>query len=221
MKMKRIALAVTVVAAIISCERKDGLRTGDIIFVGIPADYEAETDSMESAISSSTADGSALNYIHVAIAEVEGDSTWIIDATIKHGVDRYPLDTFLTDFTLKDGSYPVFEVMRLKDGKKAAQYVENAKKFIGQPYDYAFLPDNGAAYCTELVHDSYLADDWTPLFENAPMNFLDADGNLPVYWEKLFARLGAPVPQGVPGTNPQEMRTSTLLEKADVDITGK
>ena len=92
----------------------------------------------------------------------------------------------------------------------------------GVPFDDLYDWNNrNRLYCTELVHDSYLADDWTPLFENAPMNFLDADGNLPVYWEKLFARLGAPVPQGVPGTNPQEMRTSTLLEKADVDITGK
>ena len=202
-----------------SCDRKETLKTGDLIFVGIPEDYDADPDSMCSAITASTADGSALNYIHVAIAEVEGDKTWIIDATLKHGVDRYPLDTFLTDFTLKDGTYPVFEVMRLKDGSKAEAFVNNAKIYIGQPYDCAFLPDNGAAYCTELVHDSYLSPEGTPLFDNAPMNFLDAEGNLPIYWEKLFAKMGYRVPQGVPGTNPQAMRNSNLLIPVDVDIT--
>jgi hypothetical protein len=51
------------------------------------------------------------------------------------------------------------------------------------------------------------------------MNFLDAEGNMPVYWEKLFAKMGYPVPQGVPGTNPQAMRKSDLLRPVDVDIT--
>ena len=81
------------------------LQTGDLIFVGIPADYSLEGDSMGSAISDATGDG-VLNLIHVAIAEVGKDTTWIIDATIKHGVDRHPIDTFFRDFTLKDGSLP-------------------------------------------------------------------------------------------------------------------
>lgn len=45
----------------------------------------------------------------------KADSVWIIDATIAHGVDRHPLDTFLRVFTLKDGSYPEFIVKRVKD----------------------------------------------------------------------------------------------------------
>ena len=219
--MKKITFVILffLILLAVSCNRKETLKTGDLIFVAIPEDYDADPDSMSSAITSSTADGSALNYIHVAIAEVEGGKTWIIDATLKHGVDRYPLDTFLTDFTLRDGSYPVFEVMRMKDVSRVDAFVKNAMIYVGQPYDCAFLPDNGAAYCTELVHDSYLSPEGAPLFDNAPMNFLDAEGNMPVYWEKLFAKMGYPVPQGVPGTNPQAMRKSDLLRPVDVDIT--
>ena len=37
------------------------------------------------------------------------------------------------------------------------------------------------------------------------MSFRDSKGELPLYWEQLFASLGVPVPEGLPGTNPQDM----------------
>ena len=170
-----------------------------------------------SGITAATGKEGQLNYSHTAIAEVEDGRVWIIDATLKRGVDRYPLDTFLTDFTLKDGSYPVFEVMRIKDGPRGM--VENAKKHLGEPYDSNFLPDNGASYCTELVRDSYLDASGKPILPAAPMNFKGPDGEFPPYWEQLFGRLGVPIPQDVPGTNPQDMYSCPVLEKVDIDIT--
>lgn len=221
-RLLAVAMATAVLAA--GCGQNDGtsgsvLKTGDLIFVGIPADYSLESDSMASAITEATGDGESLNIIHVAIADVQNDSTWIIDATIKHGVDRHPLDTFLTDFTLRDGSYPVFEVMRLKDSGLAETFVDNARKYLGQPYDSAFLPDNGAMYCSELVRESYVNPDGTYIFSEAPMNFKDAEGNMPVYWEQLFGILGMPVPQGINGTNPKQMSGDPALERVSVDIT--
>ena len=52
---------------------------------------------MTGAIAAATGSGDT-EYIHVAILEVDavGD-LWIIDATLKHGVARYPIDK------LKDG----------------------------------------------------------------------------------------------------------------------
>ena len=108
------------------------LRTGDLVFVGIPADYSLGDDSMAGAIGEATGDGDSLNIIHVAILEVAGDSTWIIDATIKRNVDRHPLDTFIRDFTLKDGSLPTFIIKRLKDPSGADKFVENAKSHLLQ-----------------------------------------------------------------------------------------
>ena len=91
------AIAVAGCAQRPSGEEAAQLRTGDLIFVGIPADYSLDSDSMASAIGEATGEADSLNIIHVAIAEVRQDSVWIIDATIAHGVDRHPLDTFLTD----------------------------------------------------------------------------------------------------------------------------
>ena len=215
--MKRLFLAAFVLILLTACSGGDRLRTGDLIFVGIPLDdaVEAPADSMDTAIAASTGVAGGLNLIHVAIAEVKADSVWIIDATLRHGVDRHPLDTFLTDFTLKDGSLPVFIVKRA-EGVDPEAAVGKAKTFCGQPYDLYFLPDNGAMYCSELVRESFLDAAGRPVFDNEPMNFRAADGSMPPYWEWLFGRLGTPVPQGLPGTNPQGMSASPVLKEVPV-----
>ena len=220
--MKRLALFCALCACLtLSCARQqeEQLKTGDLIFVGIPSDYTLDEGSMDAAISQATGAADSLNLIHVAIAEVDAEGqAWVIDATIKYGVDRHPLDTFLTQFTLKDGSLPVFEVMRLKDEKPAATAVERAKIFLGTSYDVAFQPDNGAFYCTELVQVSYLTDDGSRIFPSAPMNFKNADGEFPVYWQQLFDRIHQPIPQDVPGTNPQAMARDPHLRPVSVTI---
>lgn len=199
-----------------ACQPKqDSIQNGDLIFVALPADYHADSASMDSAISSSTGSDGSLNLIHVAIAEVRADSLWIIDATIAHGVDRHPLDTFLTDFTLKDGSYPEFIIKRVK-GIDVDAAVERAKTFCGRSYDFSFLPDNEELYCSELIQMSYLDKDGKQIFESSPMNFKAPDGTMPPYWEWLFERLGMDVPQGIPGTNPQGVSESGLLTDVSV-----
>jgi hypothetical protein len=161
----------------------------------------------------------ALFSDHSPIAEVDAaGQAWIIDATIKYGVDRHPLDTFLTQFTLKDGSLPVFEVMRLKDDSQAAKDVARAKQYVGMPYDVAFLPDNDALYCTELVQLSYLSESGEQVFASAPMNFKNAEGEFPLYWTQLFELIHQPIPQGIPGTNPQAMSRDPQLRSVSVTI---
>lgn len=208
--MKRLEMIFAVLLLFAGCAPK--VQTGDLLFIGIPADYSISDDGMAGAISASTGNGE-LNIIHVAILEVSEGQTYVIDATLAHGVDRHPLDTMKADFTLKDGSLPEFIVMRMKDNSAAEKWIERAKTFCGQPYDVAFLPDNGALYCSELVRESYLGPEGEYLFPDAPMNFLDDEGVMPVYWTQLFAILGMDVPQGEPGTNPQAMLESPLLKE--------
>lgn len=209
--MKKIIGLLSLVLLAFGCRStNDGIKNGDLIFVALPADYNAESGSMDEAIASATGEAGARNLIHVAIAEVKADSIWIIDATIAHGVDRHPLDTFLRDFTLKDGSYPEFIVKRVQ-GVDADLAVERAKAFCGRGYDVRFLPDNEELYCTELVQVSYLDADGETVFKSEPMNWLAPDGTMLHYWEWLFGRLGMDVPQGVPGTNPRGMADSPLL----------
>ena len=214
--MRRFLLIISILLLVVGCGQKAGtLRNGDLVFVGLPLDYDAEGGSMDAAISAATGQEGALNLIHVAIAEVQADSVWIIDATIAHGVDRHPLEVFLKDFTLKDGSYPEFIIKRVK-GVDADVAVERAKTYCGRAYDVRFLPDNEDLYCSELVQLSYLDRAGNQVFDSEPMNFCAPDGTMPPYWEWLFGKLGMEVPQGLPGTNPQKMSESPRLQPVAV-----
>lgn len=178
-----------------------GLQTGDLVFVGIP-----KTDAP-----------GEYNYVHTAILEVCGDEVWVVDATLKRGVDRHPLDTFITDYTRHDGSYPLYKIMRLKDNSGAASYVENAKAFIGEQYDLEFAKGNGKHYCTELVYDSYL-DEGEHLFEEYPINFRNPDGSADPYWEHFFGKLGIDIPSDGIGTMPGAMLEPDNLEPVEFDL---
>ena len=188
------------------------LCNGDLLFVGIPANYSLSDSSMSSAISAATGCGS-VNFIHAAIIEIENNTPYIIDATMRRGVARYPLDTFLVDSRSHRGDSLLFIVKRIADAELAAKGVERAKTFIGQPYDLYFLPNNGAMYCSELVYESYRTINGEPLFHAAPMNFKNADGEYPIYWQQLFSRIGQPIPQDTLGTNPQAMQNEEILQE--------
>ena len=109
----------------------------------------------------------------------------------------------------------MFEVRRVK-GVDASAAVSRARSYCGRSYDYRFLPDNEDLYCSELVQKCYLDASGAPDFPSEPMNWLAPDGSLPAYWEELFRELGMPVPQGVPGTNPQKMSQSACLVSVTV-----
>jgi len=174
------------------------LRPGDLLFF-------SEEGAMDNAIKASTG-----QYTHVAMVESLGqrDTVWIIDATQKHGVSRRP-------YIFKINNHPDVYRVDFWASFDADDAIRRARSFIGQPYDNAFLPDNGALYCSELIYECYrhFADSDTHLFEAKPMNWRDKEGNLPEYWQKHFKELGIPVPEGVPGTNPTDLSHSPLLKR--------
>lgn len=186
------------------------VQTGDLLFVGIPVNYGE--DSMAQAIADATSSGDTINFIHTAVLEVDSlGAIWVIDATLAHGVDRHPLDTLFSDFILHRGGTATFEVMRLEDNREARRYVELSRALLGEEYDLYFLAGNGKHYCTELVYDLYVRHDGSHVFDCVPMNFKNAKGEMPAYWTRLFALLGESVPQGQPGTNPQQIHASPQL----------
>lgn len=194
------------------------IQTGDLLFVGLPMSYSLAPDAQNEPANEQTCAGDSLNLIHVAILEVSNDTTWVIDATLKHNVARYPLDTFLTDFTLTDGSHPLFIIKRLKDNSAAKQYVENAKKFVGRQYDIRFLSENEEQFCSELVRNSYVTDNGEFIFSEYPMNFQKANGTFPIYWEQLFQLIKFDIPQGKLGTTPAQMMQESCLQTVNCSL---
>ena len=194
-----------IAAVILTGCMNTGLRTGDLAFVR--ADAAPDSVSMSKAISSATGD-----VIHVAIVEVADGGVWVIDATDQRGVDRHPLDTLIADFTTRDGIHPRLEFKRLRNDGKVKAFIRKAKTLVGRPYDWYFSTDNDAYYCSELVWSCYEG-----VFPLRPMNFAADDGSYPAFWVELFDRLGCPIPQGAPGTNPQDLYDNPAL----VPVSGK
>lgn len=176
------------------------MRPGDLLFVA-----EGESAFSE-AIYAATAAGDSVRFVHVAIMGFGGE---VIEASPEEGVRVTTLEAFL-------GSSPGVRAKRLTEPFPAAQAVERAKGYVGQPYDWWYLPDNGKMYCSELVYESCLREDGSHIFEARPMNFRAPDGTMPAFWEELYGRLGMDVPEGMPGTNPADMARDPRLE--DVDI---
>lgn len=196
-------------AAMVACA--DGgfePRNGDMLFrVG-------EESQMGEAIREATDRGAALPFTHAAIVEVRDGRCMVIEAC-SHGVVRTDLETFLSH-AARIGGRPAVAVCRLREefgGQQAADAaVARAAEFIGQPYDYSFLPDNGRMYCSELLYECYLDLQGEHIFTARPMNFRSPDGSMPQFWSELFESFGEPVPEGVPGTNPADMFAEPGIE---------
>lgn len=170
--------------------------SGDLLFY-----RNTDGSDMGDAISESTG-----RYVHVAMVERDSTGTlWIIDASPEDGVQRRQMEC--SDTSCQVDTY------RLNMPFDTAGTLARARGFVGLPYDDAFLPDNGALYCSELIYESFLDSNGNHLFEAKPMNWRDGDGRMPEYWERHFGKLRMAVPEGVPGTNPTDLSHSPLLKQ--------
>lgn len=164
--------------------------------------FQIEGDSdFSKAISSATAANDSIRVVHVGIIEVLPEGVFVIEANPQSGVRSIPL----SDFTHNKSDSKFCIVKRLNIDFPAQKVLENAKSHIGEPYDWAYLPDNGKMYCSELVQVAFLDNRGMPIFPTEPMNFKDPSGNYPEFWVKLFEEQEMAIPQGVPGTNPQDI----------------
>lgn len=178
---------------------------GDLLFEA------GRSGDMTNAIIDATGGEAETQFSHVAIVECRGDRQFVIEATSDGGVQRIPLDEFLENSEHDPKGNPMIAVYRLRDNSCGQAAVERAKVCIGQPYDYAFMPDNGAMYCSELVYESYLDSGGNHIFTSRPMTFKGADGEYDSFWTELFESLDMEIPEGVPGTNPQDMSNEGIL----------
>lgn len=183
------------------------LRTGDLLFQG-----KGNSD-FSKAIAASTDANDSINFVHVGLALITAEGlTKIVEASPEEGVRIIGLEEFLNNSPQIDGS-PYVVVKRLNIVYSLDTAVRNALTFLGQPYDWWYLPDNGKIYCSELIYESFIDEDGKHLFQSKPMSFTGPDGTIPEFWIDLYQRLGMDVPQGVMGTNPNDLsRDPNLTE---------
>ena len=184
--------------------RQPELHPGDLLF------QVGAASSMSGAITAATERDSELNFTHVGIAIPGNGADSVLEATSDGGVRITRLEDFL-DRAARIGGRPAVVAMRLRDTSGVSASVERARGYLGQPYDYSYRPDNGKIYCSELVWESYRDPYGERIFTARPMNFRAADGTMPAYWTALFEESGEEIPEGEPGTNPNDMAREGVL----------
>lgn len=191
MKMKTLCLQVFAAILLASCMSPWPPRPADLLF------HVAATENAITAVTPGMID-------HVAIM-ISADS--VIEAVGK-GVVTTPLDSLR-----KQKGYYLYARVRHADRQRS---IANARRFLGQPYDSLYLPDNEAVYCSELVLLSFVNKRGKPIFQPVPMTFRDSSGQIPSHWLELYERNGIAVPEGEAGSNPAE-----LSQRKIVKIVGK
>ncbi|MBR3727307.1 MAG: hypothetical protein IKN21_06960 [Prevotella sp.] len=189
--MKTLCLQVFAAILLASCMSPWPPRPADLLF------HVAATENAITAVTPGMID-------HVAIV-VSRDS--VIEAVGK-GVVTTPLDSLQ-----KQKGYYLYARVRHADRQRS---IANARRFLGQPYDSLYLPDNEAIYCSELVLLSFVNKRGKPIFQPVPMTFRDSTGQIPSHWLELYERNGIAVPEGEAGSNPAE-----LSQRKIVKIVGK
>ncbi|MDE6653889.1 MAG: hypothetical protein K2K37_05830 [Muribaculaceae bacterium] len=156
------------------------------------------------AITSATSVEDLPPFDHVGIIDVDSAGVSVIEASPQDGVTVTPW----ADFKAAAGSLMVVDMHKVVD---TAAAVERARECIGRPYDWAYGCGTDSIYCSELVQIAYLDAEGKPIFKSRPMNFRDASGDIPDFWTRIFEKLGVPIPQGAPGTNPNDMARDALI----------
>lgn len=169
----------------------------------------ASRGNFQEAIVEATAQNDSLKFSHVAIVAVKDGKPYVVEASSRGGVKRSGWNAFLS--TVGNGKPAIVVKRVVSEDFSAADALARAESHLGEAYDWSFYPDNGKMYCSELVYESYLLPDGSPLFTARPMNFRAADGSMPAFWTDLFEKLGEVIPEGIPGTNPNDLAKEPVL----------
>ena len=199
--MRKVKILIYSILVLASCSSR--LRSGDLVFQVNPS------NGFVDAITDVTSSGTGLAFSHVGIIYIaRGEKPSVIEATPEDGVRLKPLDEFLSESAEGPDGKPLVVFRRPRVPKAVAKAAcKRALSHLGKEYDSFFEPGTERLYCSELVQDAFGED----LFPSIPMTFKDSTGNISPLWTDWFARHEKNVPEGAPGTNPNDMFKAECL----------
>ena len=185
------------------------LRAGDLLF------QDLDGSSLSDAIEEVTAEEKPLSFSHVGIVVAsEADSLVVLEA-IGVAVQYTRLDSFLVR-SLNTNGMPKVRVARLKEKyldriEKAISYGAN---LVGSPYDSIYLMSDSSYYCSELIYEMIKhSGDGSEIFKLNAMTFKNTKtGKFHPVWVDYYKELGAAIPEGKPGCNPNGMSESKEID---------
>ena len=185
------------------------LQEGDLLFQHLNCGGLCE------AIETVTCGVSGKKFSHCALVVKVHDSLFVIEA-IGGKVQLNTIEKFFSR------SHDTLNVENITIGRVKENFrrlisgaISFSKKQIGQPYDDAFLLNNGKWYCSELLYESFKnANENNEFFSLSPMTFKKPGSNdfFPV-WIEYYNKLNISIPEGELGINPGSISRS---EKIDI-----
>ncbi|WP_349657638.1 YiiX/YebB-like N1pC/P60 family cysteine hydrolase [Xanthomonas sp. 10-10] len=177
------------------------VHDGDLLFV------TAARTGLSGAIDDATATRGELSFDHVALVAHAGDTQVVLHAD-EHGSREQPLQAFIDEATARHRQVVVY---RLTPEHRVAisDAIAQARRMLGKPYNQTYVQDDNSYYCSDFIERAFRAHH---VFALQPMNFRNLQtGQVSPYWTEFYRSKGMAVPQGLPGTNPNDMATAAAL----------
>ncbi|MDH6356527.1 YiiX/YebB-like N1pC/P60 family cysteine hydrolase [Parabacteroides sp. PF5-9] len=184
------------------------LKNGDLIF------QEACTGDTENTIKQVTSSIGTYQFTHVGIVYIDSaGAVFVLEATTPK-VTLTPISEYL--YPDDEGCFPKSVVGRLKEEYQPLipHALAIGLSFIGKEYDYGFILNNDAFYCSELVYEILKqANKGKEVFRLNEMTFKSPDTEeTTVGWIDYFHKHNLPIPEGEAGINPGAMSRADVIE---------
>ncbi|WP_126944687.1 YiiX/YebB-like N1pC/P60 family cysteine hydrolase [Xanthomonas sp. BRIP62409] len=196
-----LLLAVLALALLPATSIAVQLQDGDLLFV------TAARTGLSGAIDDATAKQDAPSFDHVALLAHDGTEQVLLHAD-EQGSRQQPLQAFVEDANTRHRQIHVY---RLTEEQRSAipGAIAQARRMLGKPYNQTYVQDDNSYYCSDFIERAFRAHQ---VFALQPMNFRNPQtGQVSPYWTDFYRSKGMAVPQGLPGTNPNDMAKSAAL----------
>jgi hypothetical protein len=177
------------------------VHDGDLLFV------TAATAGLSGAIDDATARQGQTSYDHVALVAHDAGGPIVLHAD-EQGSRRQTLVAFLADARGKQRQVFVYRLLRAERAS-IPDAISRASRMLGKPYNLTYVQNEDSYYCSDFIERAFRAHH---VFALQPMNFKNPQtGEISPYWTAFYRDKGMAVPQGLPGTNPNDMARAPVL----------
>lgn len=182
------------------------VQEGDLLFV------TAGHGGLSAAIDDATGKQGAPSFDHVALV-ASAPQGWEVLHADEKGSRRQTLEQFREDAKGKQRQIVVYR-LRAPPDNAIADAVATARTMLGKPYNTAYVLNDDSYYCSDFIERAFRA---LHVFALQPMNFRNPQtGEISRHWVDLYRGMGMEVPQGLPGTNPNDMAATPVLQRIGV-----
>lgn len=179
------------------------LQQGDLLFV------TSGSAGLSRAIDEATAREGAPSYDHVALLVNDDGQPAVLHADEK-GSRQQPLAEFLSEARNKQRQVVAYRLIPAQR-HTISDAIRAARQMLGKPYNHTYVQDENSYYCSDFIERAFRSHH---VFALQPMNFKNPQtSDFPAYWQDFYRSRNMPVPQDMPGTNPNDMAQSAILER--------